>query len=68
MPARFALFVEDERGPLFRQSMEDLEEAKRTAQELADREGFPFFVFSFHDARRLFRFEPRVDAGRSAGA
>lgn len=66
MSAPFALFVEDQYGPLFRQSMDDLEEAARRAQQLADEEGFPFFVFSFADARRLGRFEPR--SAKSAGA
>lgn len=66
MPGLFALFVEDDYGPLFRRYADDLEEAERTAQELADREGFPFFVFSFSDAKRLCRFEPRRNT--SAGA
>jgi hypothetical protein len=47
----FALFIEDHKGPLFRECCDDLEEAKRKAQELADREGFPFFVFSLGKAK-----------------
>lgn len=66
MSAPFALFVEDQHGPLFRQYSEDLEEAERTAQELADREGFPFFIFSFNDAKPVGRFEPRANTSPRA--
>lgn len=67
MRAAFVLFVEDDRGPLFREYLEDLEEGKRTAQELADREGFPFFIFSLNEARRLCRFEPRLHTSAGTG-
>lgn len=60
MLAQFALFMEDQDGPLFRQHQPDLIEAKRCAQELADREGVRVFIFSFQDARRLDTFEPRT--------
>ena len=52
--------MEDQYGPLFRQHQENLTEARRTAQELADREGVPVFIFSFQEARRLATFEPRL--------
>jgi hypothetical protein len=60
----FALFLEDRNGPLWRQNCRDLEEAKRKGQELADSEGLPCFIFSYHDCRELSRFEPQVSHGR----
>jgi hypothetical protein len=62
--AQFALFIEDQYGPLFRQHQDDLAEARRKAQELADREGVRVFIFSFREARRLDTFEPRPLANR----
>lgn len=56
----FALFIDNENGPLFRQHCDDLEDARRIAQELADSEGWPFLVFSFKDTRQVGRFKPRT--------
>lgn len=56
----FALFLEDDEGPLWRQDCGDLEEANRKGQELADREGLPCFIFSFKDCRQLGLFEPKA--------
>jgi hypothetical protein len=55
----FALFVEDEQGPLFREFCDNLEEAQRKAQDMADLEGFPFLIFSFVKSKEVGRFKPR---------
>lgn len=55
----FALFVEDEKGPLFREFCDNLDEARCKAQEMADREGFPFLIFSFLETRQVGRCKPR---------
>lgn len=56
----FALFADDENGPVFRHYCDDVEEARRRAQELAEREGCTFLVFSFKDRRQVGRFKPGV--------
>lgn len=55
----FAVFVEAERGPEWRGFFRELETAKETAQELADREKFEAFVFSFKDASEIARRFPQ---------
>lgn len=62
----FALFIQDQKGPLFRGYCDDLQEGSRQAQELADEEGFPFFIFCFRDSKNVATFEPRVPQGRTA--
>lgn len=57
--ARFALFVQDSQGTLWREYFNDLDEAKRKAQELADLEGFEFFIYDFKTASEIARFFPR---------
>jgi hypothetical protein len=59
MLAPFAIFVEDEKGPLFREYCADLTEAKRRTEELAELEGFPFIIFSFQQGRQVARVEPK---------
>ena len=54
----FALFVHEEKGPFWRGFYSDLEEAKRRAQELANEEGFEFFIFRFKDKSEIARFFP----------
>jgi len=58
-PPSFAIFIEDGKGPLFREYCADLTEAKRRAEELAELEGLPFIVFSFQQARQVARFKPK---------
>lgn len=64
----FAVFAQDEKGPMWRAAAARLEEAKRLAQQLADREGIEFFVFSFRTAREVARFLPHSRRGRPEGA
>ncbi|HEV2498361.1 MAG TPA: hypothetical protein VGY31_02125 [Terriglobia bacterium] len=63
--AQFALFVKDDKGTLWRGFFNDLDEAKRKAQELADLEGFEFFVYDFKTASEIARFFPRKPKPRS---
>jgi hypothetical protein len=55
-----ALFLEDDKGTVLRGYCSDVEEARRRAQELADREGYPFLVFRFPTCRQIARFKPRA--------
>jgi hypothetical protein len=59
----FAVFSQDEKGPLWRQCFLDLESAKRKAQELAIEEGLEFFVFSLKDSSEVARFFPKPEPG-----
>ena len=63
----FALFVEDEKGPMFREFCSDMGEARRKAQDMADREGFPVLIFSFIETRQVGRFKPKRKAGSGVG-
>ncbi|MGH7870332.1 MAG: hypothetical protein ACREP9_22480 [Candidatus Dormibacteraceae bacterium] len=59
---QFGLFSQDEKGPLWRGFFNDLDEAKRKAQELADVEGFEFFIYnlrSLSEIARFFRSRPK---------
>lgn len=55
---QFALFSQDEKGPLWRGFFNNLDEAKRKAQELADLEGIEFFVYNLKSAIEVARFFP----------
>ena len=62
---QFGLFVEDEKGHLWRGFFDDLEAAKSSAQELANKEGFEFFVFNFRhfsEVARCFPARPKQSA------
>lgn len=57
---QFGLFIQDEKGPLWRGFFADLDAAKQTAQELANRENREFFVFNFKNFTEVARsFPPR---------
>lgn len=59
----FGLFMEDEKGPLWRGFFDNLTRAKKAARELAEREGLEFFVFSFQDYTEVTRaFPPATNA------
>jgi len=60
----FAVFAQDDKGPMWRAAAPGLEEAKRLAQQLADEEGIEFFVFSFRRASEVARFLPNLKRGR----
>jgi len=63
----FGLFVENEEGPLWRGFYADLDEAKRTAQNLANEEGLEFFIFSLKDFTEVARaFPVQLQGGPSA--
>ncbi|HEV2381551.1 MAG TPA: hypothetical protein VG206_17370 [Terriglobia bacterium] len=59
----FAVFSQDEKGPMWRQCFLDLETAKAKAQELAIEEGLEFFVFSLKDSSEVTRFFPKPKPG-----
>ena len=54
----FAVFSQDEKGPMWRQCFLDLGSAKARAQELAIQEGLEFFVFSLKNYSEVARFFP----------
>jgi hypothetical protein len=60
-PPALAIFIQDEKGPLFREFCNDFKEGRRRAQELADRERFSFFLFSFKEMKEIARFEPNPE-------
>jgi hypothetical protein len=63
----FGLFLQDKEGPLWRGFYADLDEAKRTAQKLANEEGFEFFIFSLKDFTEVARaFPVQLQRGASA--
>lgn len=55
---QFGLFSQDEHGPLWRGFFNDLDEAKRKAQELADLEGLEFFIYNLKSLSEIARFFP----------
>jgi hypothetical protein len=58
----FAVFAQDERGPLWREGFHDAETAKTKAKQLAFNEGLEFFVFSFINYSEVARFFPQRKA------
>jgi hypothetical protein len=54
----FDVFMEDEKGPIWKGYFNNLEHAKRKAQELADREGCPCFVYSVESSKEIARCQP----------
>ena len=63
----FAVFVQDERGPLWRQSFPDAETARTKAKQLALDEGLECFVFSFVNCSEVARFFPQNKAMNVGG-
>jgi hypothetical protein len=61
----FAVFVQDERGPLWREDFLDAETAVTKAKQLALDEELEFFVFSFKDYSVVARFLPTPKARSS---
>lgn len=60
---QFGLFIQGDKGPLYWGFFDDLEAAKKAAQEGADKEGLEFFVFSFKDFTEVARFNRRTREG-----
>ena len=55
---QFGLFMQDEKGPLWRGFFTDLEAARKAAEELATREHCEFFVFNFKNFTEVARAFP----------
>jgi hypothetical protein len=55
----FAIFVAAEHGPLWKAFVENLEQAKIKAQQIAIDEGEEVFIFSFKDASEVAHFFPK---------
>ena len=58
MNSHFDLFIEDAKGPLWRESFADCDEARRKAEEVAKTEGVECFVYSFKASAIVERFRP----------
>lgn len=56
MPKAIAVFMEDGEGPVWKAYFDDIEEAKRQCQDLAQNTGFECFVYSFHTFTEIARF------------
>lgn len=54
----FGVFVEDDEGPVLKEYCNDLDEAKRRGQRLADVEGLPAVIFTIKGYREVARFAP----------
>jgi hypothetical protein len=61
----FAVFSQDERGPMWREFSRDLGSAEARAKQLAIEEGLEFFVFSLKNSTEVARFFPRPKPGTS---
>jgi hypothetical protein len=55
----FGLFLQDGKGPLWRESFADLDEARRKAEEVARTEGLECFVYNLKTYTEVVRFSPR---------
>ena len=65
---QFWLFQDDDDGPLWRGSFDDIDDAKRQAQRLADAERHEFFVYIFKYFTEVARMFPsRVEPSPSTG-
>lgn len=60
MREKFGLFVTDGSGPVWRCGLNDLDEAKRKAKEIAETEGIECFVHSLEEGYEVERFQPSV--------
>lgn len=54
----FMLFIQDEKGPMYRAGLNDLAEAKRLGREIAETEKVECFIYSFKEYREVERFYP----------
>jgi len=55
----YGIFVDDERGPVWKAFFADLDGAKERAQQIAIENGVEAFVFSFKDSSEVARFFPK---------
>ena len=56
--AKFGIFEDDGKGPLWRASFTNLDEAKSRSQQLADDKGHEVFVFCFTNYIEVARSLP----------
>jgi len=68
MARAFGLFMDDGKGPLWRDFFDNLEEAKRQGQNLASVEDHEFFIFSFEANCEVERFFPASSKTLRPGA
>ena len=59
----YGVYLEGERGPVWRVFADDLEAAKEKARQIAIEEGAEAFVFSLQDSSEVARFFPRPKPG-----
>jgi hypothetical protein len=59
----FAVFSQDDMGPMWREFFHDLGSAKARAQQLAIEEGLECFVFSLRNSSEVARFFPKPKPG-----
>ena len=59
----FAVFSQDDKGPMWREFFHDLGSAKARARQLTIEEGLEFFVFSLRNSTEVARFFPRPKPG-----
>jgi hypothetical protein len=58
MADQYGVFQEDRKGPMWRGFFADLENAKTTAQKLADDDRVVFFIYCFKRYIEVGRFRP----------
>ena len=56
---RYGLFILDTNGPLCKDLLDDLEQARRQAEELAESEGRECFIFDLSCSEEVSRIVPR---------
>lgn len=59
----FAVFSQDDSGPMWREFFSDFESAKSKARKLAIEEGLESFVFRLNDSSEVARFFPGPKPG-----
>ena len=60
----FGLFIQDGKGPLWRESFTDLDTASRRAEDVARTESLECFVYNFKTYSEVVRFRPRSQKPR----
>jgi hypothetical protein len=61
MPQELALFMQDDKGPLWQAYFDDVDEAKRQCKELAQRTSVECFVYCFRTFTEIARCRPVPD-------
>lgn len=58
MKLNFAVFVQDDAGPLYRCAFVDLEQAKKVCMEIAKDVGLDCSIYSYETFNEVARFSP----------